>query len=57
MKHEFEIIRSKRKTLSVEIKRDGNIVVRAPLRMSDSQIKSFVKSKEGWIETSQIEII
>lgn len=44
-----EIIRSKRKTISVEIHRDLSIVVRAPLRMSHQEVQRFLQEKENWI--------
>jgi len=45
---EYTIIRSKRKTLALYIK-DGRLEVRAPHKLSKSQIERFVSSKEGWI--------
>ena len=47
---EYELKRSKRKTISVEISRDARIIVRAPLRMSIRDIEAFLNSKQGWIE-------
>jgi len=49
---EYEIVRSNRRTLAVEIKPDGRVVVKAPLRMSGLAIKYFLKEKEDWIERS-----
>lgn len=46
----IEIIRSKRKTISIEIKRDLRVVVRAPRHMTDSEIQRFVLQKRDWIE-------
>ncbi|MBQ3904027.1 MAG: M48 family metallopeptidase [Eubacterium sp.] len=46
----LELIRSSRKTLSLEIKPDGRVIVRAPLRMSQRKIDGFVENKAGWIE-------
>ncbi len=46
----FEIIRSKRKTLAVQIEQSGNVKVRAPLRMSEREINKFLLSKKSWIE-------
>ena len=43
------LFRSKRKTISLEIKRDG-IYVRAPLRMSDAEIQSFLQRKKNWLK-------
>ncbi len=43
------IIRSNRKTLSIQLK-DGEIIARAPLRMREEDIYSFIESKKAWIE-------
>ena len=45
----YQIIRSSRKTMSLEIKADGSVVVRAPLRLSEAKIQKFVKEKQEWI--------
>ena len=46
----YEIIRSKRKTMCVEI-RGTQLIVRAPLRATDAAITRFVESNKKWIET------
>ena len=46
------ILRSKRKTLSIELKEDG-LLVRAPKRMSNREIQAFILSKKDWIEKHQ----
>ena len=43
------ISRSNRKTLSLSILKDGQIVVNAPLKMSDETIQKFVYEKQNWI--------
>ena len=45
----YRIIRSKRKTISIEITRDLEVVVRAPRWVSKRDIRYFVDEKEGWI--------
>ena len=45
----YEIIRSSRKTLALEITRDGQLKVRAPYKVSRKEIQNFVQSKESWI--------
>jgi predicted metal-dependent hydrolase len=45
-----EIIKSRRKTISLILTRDGRLVIRAPLRTSDIHIADLVKKKQAWIE-------
>ncbi len=47
---EIEMIRSARKTISLEITQEGKILVRAPYRMTKGQIVAFVEEKQDWIE-------
>jgi len=47
---EFDVIRSRRRTLAAEIK-EGRLIVRAPLSASDAQIDRFVERHRRWIET------
>ena len=44
----FELIRSARRTIAIQIK-SGRVIVRAPLRMSRAEIERFVVSKADWI--------
>jgi predicted metal-dependent hydrolase len=50
IKTEYDIIRSSRKTLSLQMKPDGHLVVRAPHRTSDRQIRQFVENSSAWIQ-------
>ena len=43
----YQIIRSSRKTMSLEIKADGSVVVRAPLRLSEAKIQKFVEENQA----------
>ena len=43
------VIRSRRRTLSLEIRPDCTVVVRAPLRCSEAEIRRFISEKEGWL--------
>ena len=44
-----KIIRSKRKTLSLTINENAELVVRAPKRLSIEKIQDFINEKENWI--------
>lgn len=48
----YELKRSKRKSVSVEISRDAKVVVRAPLKMKKDDIDAFVEEKRDWINTN-----
>jgi predicted metal-dependent hydrolase len=50
-----QIIRTKRRTISLIVESDGTLVVRAPLRASEVLIRGFVESKQRWIERKQAE--
>lgn len=43
------IKRSARKSLSLEILPDGNLLARAPQRMPEREIRAFIREKEEWI--------
>ena len=47
---EITLIRSRRKTLSAEVRPDGSVTVRAPLRMPLPQIERFLIQKTAFIE-------
>ena len=49
--YELSIIRSRRKTLSLQVKDEKTVIVRAPLRASERYIRSFVRSNEKWIKS------
>ena len=46
----YELIRSRRRTLALEITRDCRVLVRAPLRLSQAKIDAFVESHTVWIQ-------
>ncbi len=48
----YQLLRSARKTLSLEIRRDGRLVVRAPLRTTQKQIDEFIANHEAWIASN-----
>lgn len=46
---QYELIRSRRKTLALEVTRDCRVLVRAPLRLSQAHIDAFVERHAAWI--------
>lgn len=49
---EYTIIRSNRKTISIQITPEGEVVVRCPNRTPKKDIQAVVESKRGWIEAN-----
>lgn len=49
---EINIIRSSRKTLSAQIRSDGTVTVRSPLRLPEREIIRFLLEKRPFIEKS-----
>ncbi len=46
----ISVIRSNRRSLSISVRRDGEIVLRAPLFASDREIRRFAEQHLDWIE-------
>lgn len=49
MNTEYTLIRSARRTISLQLKADGTLVVRAPRRMPQKDIDAFVERHRLWI--------
>lgn len=47
---DIKITKSKRKTISLQIKPDGSIELKAPLHTTNVQIQEFWNQKSKWIE-------
>ena len=54
---EYELIRSKRKTLAIEIKKDGRVIVRAPMRVPMRDIERFINEKSEWIRVHRAKVL
>jgi len=46
----YKIVRSNRRTVSLEITADCRVLVRAPMRMRESDIEKFVRSHDKWLD-------
>ena len=49
----IELRRSRRRTLGLEVTREGRVIVRAPLRASAATIERFVREHRDWIARAQ----
>ncbi|MDR3085942.1 MAG: M48 family metallopeptidase [Christensenellaceae bacterium] len=46
----YTLIRSRRKTLAMQLDREGQLIVRAPLRLPLHEIERFVAEHEAWVQ-------
>lgn len=49
MRIPYEIVRSERRTLAIEVKKGPQVIVRAPKRMRTADIVQFIELKKRWI--------
>ena len=52
-----EIIRSRRKTVALQIAEDGHLIVRAPLHSSGKDILAFIEKNEKWIQIHTAKVL
>ncbi len=52
---EYTLQRSRRKTASIYVERDGQLTVIAPKELSDQQIEKVLEEKRRWIYKHQAE--
>jgi hypothetical protein len=51
----YQVIRSRRRTIALVVEPDGRVIVRAPARLPDAAIRSFVAEHSEWIRQKQAE--
>lgn len=49
MQFSYELRRSNRRTLAIEVNSRGRVIVRAPKAMPQAQIDGFLTQKEAWV--------
>lgn len=54
MLFDYTLIRSKRKSVSIQVDADCNIIVRAPFRLSQKELDKILLEKKGWLEKAII---
>ena len=50
---DYKLIRSNRKTVAIQLQKDGSVIVRAPKRLAVYRIEAFIKEKQSLIEQHQ----
>lgn len=54
---EYELIRSRKRSLSLTVDQDGKVIVRVPLRTPLYVVEDFVRRHESWIENKKREVM
>lgn len=52
----YQLTRSRRKSLSLAIGKDGSLLVKAPNWLPKYQIEEFIRQKSDWIQTKRLEL-
>ncbi len=47
---DYKLIKSKRKTISIILNYNGDVIVKAPLKTTKNEIENFIKEKNDWIK-------
>lgn len=50
---EYCLIRSRRKSVGIEVNRNGEVIVRAPMRLPVREIERVLTEKQSWISKAQ----
>ena len=51
---DYNLVRSNRKSVAIQVDSDCNITVRAPLRISQKEIDKILLEKKAWLEKTII---
>jgi predicted metal-dependent hydrolase len=54
---DIKLVRSKRRSLALEITPNATLIIRAPMQLSINRIEEFVNTKKDWIRKKQREIL
>ena len=46
---EYTVLRSRRRTMALQVTREAQVVVRAPLYAAEADIRHFVLAHEDWL--------
>lgn len=50
---DIQIIKSRRRTVSIEVHTDGSVILRAPDRITKKELDIFIDKHMSWIESKQ----
>ena len=50
---DYQVVRSCRRTVALQVDQNGSVVVRAPMALPAEEIRTFVEKHETWIHRQQ----
>ena len=50
---DYQVVRSRRRTVALQVDQTGSVVVRAPMTLPAEEIRTFVEKHETWIHRQQ----
>ena len=50
---DYQVVRSRRRTMALQVDQSGAVVVRAPMTLPAEEIRTFVEKHETWIHRQQ----
>lgn len=50
---DYQVVRSRRRTVALQVDQTGSVVVRAPMTLPEEEIRTFVEKHETWIHRQQ----
>lgn len=53
---DYTLIRSKRRSIALQVTHQGDIIVRSPLKINTSLIEDFIIQKIDWIKKHQVKV-
>ena len=50
---DYQVVRSRRRTVALQVDQSGSVIVRAPMALPAEEIRTFVEKHETWIHRQQ----
>ena len=50
---DYQVVRSRRRTVALQVDQNGSVIVRAPMTLPAEEIRTFVEKHETWIHRQQ----
>ncbi len=55
--YQVTVVRSRRRTVGIQIAKPGEVIVRAPVKYPEQEIRKLLEEKRSWIETHMQKVV